>query len=58
MPKHDDAKRLERQAERERSFEYGLPDYLQHDLNAYKEGQKTAQACLTACVGNFMAVSI
>lgn len=26
------------QAERERAFEYGLPDYLQHDLDAYKEG--------------------
>lgn len=29
------------QAERERSFEYGLPDYLQHDLDAYKDGLKT-----------------
>lgn len=29
------------QAERERSFEYGLPEYLQHDLDAYKEGLKT-----------------
>ena len=26
------------QAERERAFEYGLPDYLQHALDAYKEG--------------------
>ena len=26
------------QSERERAFEYGLPDYLQHDLDAYKEG--------------------
>ncbi len=26
-----------RATERERSFEYGLPDYLQHDLDAYKE---------------------
>ena len=26
------------QAERERAFEYGLPEYLQHDLDAYKEG--------------------
>ena len=26
------------QTERERAFEYGLPDYLQHDLDAYKEG--------------------
>ncbi len=29
------------QAERERAFEYGLPDYLQHDLDAYKEGLKS-----------------
>lgn len=29
------------QAERERSFEYGLPDYLQLDLDAYKDGLKS-----------------
>ena len=29
-----------RETERERSYEYGLPDYLQHDLDAYKEGLK------------------
>ena len=29
------------QAERERSFEYGLPDYLQHDLDAYNDGLKS-----------------
>lgn len=23
---------------REKSYEYGLPDYLQHDLDAYKKG--------------------
>ncbi|HIY34510.1 MAG TPA: helix-turn-helix transcriptional regulator, partial [Candidatus Eubacterium faecigallinarum] len=28
------------QEERERSYEYGLPQYLQHDLDAYKEGLK------------------
>lgn len=27
-----------RETKRERSFEYGLPDYLQHDLDAYKGG--------------------
>lgn len=27
-----------RTSQRERSYEYGLPDYLQHDLDAYKEG--------------------
>ena len=30
-----------RQAERERAYEYGLPDYLQHDLDAYKEGLRS-----------------
>lgn len=25
---------------RERSYEYGLPGYLQHDLDAYKDGLK------------------
>ncbi len=30
-----------RQAEREQAFEYGLPDYLQHDLDAYKDGLKS-----------------
>ena len=29
-----------RQAERERAYEYGLPAYLQYDLDAYKEGLK------------------
>ena len=28
------------QTERENSYEYGLPEYLQHDLDAYKEGLK------------------
>ena len=30
-----------REAERERSYEFGLPDYLQRDLDAYKDGLKT-----------------
>ena len=30
-----------RQAEREQAFESGLPDYLQHDLDAYKDGLKS-----------------
>ena len=25
---------------REKSYEYGLPSYLQHDLDAFKEGLK------------------
>lgn len=28
----------EEQYERERSYEYGLPSYLQHDLDAFKDG--------------------
>ena len=30
-----------RQAEREHAYECGLPEYLQHDLDAYKDGLKT-----------------
>ena len=30
-----------RETQREHSYEYGLPDYLQHDLDTYKEGLKT-----------------
>ena len=30
----------------ERSYEYGLPDYLQHDLDAYKEGVKNGSTLL------------
>ncbi len=26
------------QSEREQAYEYGLPDYLQHDLDAFKKG--------------------
>lgn len=29
-----------RETQRECSYEYGLPDYLQHDLDTYKEGLK------------------
>ena len=32
--------------ERERSYEYGLPEYLQHDLDAYKQGIKTASTLM------------
>ena len=31
---------------RERSYEYGLPDYLQHDLDAYKEAQRVCSPLL------------
>ena len=27
--------------QREKSYEYGLPGYLQHDLDAYKKGIKS-----------------
>ena len=32
---------LSLEEERERAYEYGLPEYLQHDLDAYKEGLNT-----------------
>ncbi len=40
-----------RQAERERAYEYGLPDYLQHDLDAYKEGVKSNSGLLDCLWG-------
>ena len=40
-----------REAERERSYEFGLPDYLQHDLDAYKEGLKTHSGLLDCLWG-------
>lgn len=30
-----------RQAEREQAYEFGLPEYLQNDLDAYKDGLKS-----------------
>lgn len=39
------------QAERERAFEYGLPDYLQHDLDAYKDGLKSRSGLMDCLWG-------
>lgn len=39
------------QAERERAYEYGLPEYLQHDLDAYKDGLKTHSGLLDCLWG-------
>lgn len=38
-------------AERERAYEYGLPEYLQHDLDAYKEGLKNHSGLLDCLWG-------
>lgn len=40
-----------RQAERERAYEYGLPEYLQHDLDAYKDGVKNGSPLLDCLWG-------
>ena len=40
-----------RRTQRERSYEYGLPEYLQHDLDAYKEGLKTHSSLLDCLWG-------
>ncbi len=40
-----------RQSERERSYEYGLPEYLQHDLDAYKEGLRSHSGLLDCLWG-------
>lgn len=40
-----------RQARREQSYEYGLPEYLQHDLDAYKKGLETHSSQLDCLWG-------
>lgn len=40
-----------REAERERLYEHGLPGYLQHDLDAYKEGLKNKSPILDCLWG-------
>lgn len=40
-----------REAEREKAYEYGLPEYLQHDLDAYKDGLKTKSPILDCLWG-------
>lgn len=37
--------------ERERSFEVGLPDYLQHDLDEFKSGLKNNSSILDCLWG-------
>ncbi len=39
------------QTKRENSYEHGLPGYLQHDLDAYKEGLKTHSSLLDCLWG-------
>lgn len=39
------------QTERENSYEHGLPEYLQHDLDAYKEGLKNHSSLLDCLWG-------
>ena len=39
------------QSEREKAYEYGLPEYLQHDLDAYKEGLKSHSSLLDCLWG-------
>lgn len=39
------------QSEREESYEHGLPEYLQHDLDAYKEGLKNHSSLLDCLWG-------
>ena len=41
---------LSLEEERERAYEYGLPEYLQHDL-AYKEGLKTGSTLMDCLWG-------
>lgn len=43
------------EAEREKSYEFGLPDYLQHDLDVYKDGLKMHSELMDCLWGNSMA---
>lgn len=47
-----------RQSERERAYECGLPEYLQHDLDAYKKVSSITVRCSTVCGVNSMVASI
>lgn len=38
-------------SERERAYEYGLPEYLQNDLDAYKDGLKCGSTLLDCLWG-------
>lgn len=40
-----------RRTQREKAYEYGLPGYLQHDLDAYKEGLKNHSSLLDCLWG-------
>ena len=40
-----------RETERERSYEFGLPAYLQHDLDAYKDGLRTHSSLMDCLWG-------
>lgn len=40
-----------RETERKHSYEYGLPSYLQHDLDAYKDGIKNKSPILDCLWG-------
>lgn len=41
--------------ERERSYEYGLPEYLQKDLDAYKEGREKGSTLMDCLWGELYA---
>lgn len=47
----DEIKSLEQQQERERSYEYGLPDYLQHDLDMFKKALNEKSSLLDCLWG-------
>lgn len=40
-----------RQTAREQAYEYGLPEYLQHDLDAYKKGLQTKSSLMDCLWG-------
>ncbi len=46
-----EAKQESAQQLREQSYEFGLPGYLQHDLDAFKEGLKTGSTLMDCLWG-------
>ena len=42
--------------ERERSYEYGLPDYLEHDLKEFKKAIETHSSLIVFVIFVFLSI--
>lgn len=50
-PLNDSAEQLTEDESMQKAFEYGLPEYLQHDLDAYKDGLKNHSSLMDCLWG-------